>query len=269
MVTVIIVTHNSQTVLPRCLASLADQTRRPERIILVDSGSTSRDYLQQYREKGGILVHHVANRGFGAANNSGVRLAGTGQRFLLFLNPDAYLLPTALETAIEVMEGQQKTALLGGRLLGYDHDAGTPTGRLDSTGVFRTWYGRWYDRGQGEPDDGRYGRQQQVPALCGAFLFCRREALAPLLPSVFDETFFLYKEDIDLCLRLTEAGWNHLYAPQVQVYHCRGWNPDRRSMTRAARLMAARSELHLTLKHRSPYLLWAVMKYLLVRFADS
>jgi GT2 family glycosyltransferase len=153
-------------------------------------------------------------------------------------------------------------------LAGYDSDLDLPTGRLDSTGIFRRWYGKWYDRGQGQPDGANYRSAQTVPALCGAFLFCRRRALEPELPQLFDENFFLYKEDIDLCLRLRRRGWQCRYEPALAVFHCRGWSADRKQMSRGLRLMAARNEVRLTVKHRSPYIAWALAKLLLVWAAD-
>lgn len=268
MVTLVIVTHNSQAVLASCLKAVATQTRPPEQVVIVDSGSADSAYLQPLRDDHRYQLYCAGNIGFAAANNRGVALADPTTRYLLFLNPDAFLAPTAIETAVDVMERRGDVALLGCRLMGFDADGGSPTGRLDSTGIFRTWYGRWYDRGQGEPDDARYRSAQAVPALCGAFLFYRLAALEHELPTVFDESFFLYKEDIDLSLRLRRNGWNCLYEPQIEVYHCRGWFPERRQVGRPSRMLAARSELRLTIKHRSPYLVWALVKYLLVRFGD-
>jgi N-acetylglucosaminyl-diphospho-decaprenol L-rhamnosyltransferase len=267
-VTAVIVTHNSQPVLARCLSAIEAQTRLPEQVVVVDSGSDDCRYLQPIRDKNRYLLHTTDNIGFAAANNLGVALATRSSRYLLFLNPDAFLSPSTLAAAVGIMEERTATGILGGRLRGCDSDSGVATGRLDSTGIFRTWYGRWYDRGQGEADDASYRTPQYVPALCGAFLFCRRRALEPELPNLFDEAFFLYKEDIDLCLRLRRRGWRCLYDPALEILHCRGWSSDRSQMSRSQRLLAARNEVRLTIKHRSPYLVWALSKYLLVRAAD-
>jgi GT2 family glycosyltransferase len=95
---------------------------------------------------------------------------------------------------------------------------------------------------------------------------CRLEALpAVATGQVFDEDFFLYKEDIELSLRLRKNGWKLLYEPKVRAFHCRGWGGRRREVPLALRLAAARSEVLLYRKHPSPYMLWAVGKYLLVR----
>ena len=71
---------------------------------------------------------------------------------------------------------------LTGKVLGYDIDAGKPTGRYDSTGIFHKWYGKWYDRGQGEyVEQELYNNEESVPAICGAVFFCRKSALDTIL----------------------------------------------------------------------------------------
>jgi N-acetylglucosaminyl-diphospho-decaprenol L-rhamnosyltransferase len=265
---VIIVTHNSQAVLPHCLAALARQTVRPDAVALVDSGSADTAYLQPYANQPGITVLLKKNIGFSRGNNLGWQAVGQEADYVLFLNPDAFPAPDSLERACIALSANQDVGGVGGRLLGFDAASGQPTGLLDSTGVLRRWFGPWYDRDQGQPDSGQRRQQEDVPALCGAFLLCRNAALKQAaLPSgaVFDPDFFLYKEDIELCLRLRNNGWRLCYLPDVVVHHCRGWQNNRRQMPYPLRLTAARSELLLYRKHPSPYLLWAMAKYLLVR----
>ena len=155
--------------------------------------------------------------------------------------------------------------MLSGKLLGYDLVQGKPNGRIDSTGITRKWYGRWYDRGQGEPDRKQYEKPETMPALCGALLFCRNKALQTLGKEVFDPDFFLYKEDIELSIRMRKAGWKLLYHPTLTAFHCRGWQNDRSEVSHGLRDIAAKSELLLYKKHPSPYMAWALLKYLLVK----
>ena len=224
-VAVIIVSHNSQLVLPHCLASLKAQTLQPAEIILVDSGSDDTGYLLNCKDSR-ISLLFEENIGFSRSNNSGYKVVDQSVDYVLFLNPDAFPEPDVIRQATAFLADNPDTACVSARLLGFDAAGQQPRGLLDSTGVFRKWYGRWYDRGLGEPDDGRYSRQEDVPAVCGAFLFCRREILDQVAPApglVFDPDFFLYKEDIELCLRIRKAGRQLVYLPTILVYHCRGW----------------------------------------------
>jgi N-acetylglucosaminyl-diphospho-decaprenol L-rhamnosyltransferase len=265
---VIIVTHNSDAVLGRCIAALERQTVPPAVTVIVDSGSEDTAYLRPYQEQTGCTVLLEKNIGFSKANNLGWQVVSQDADYILFLNPDAFPAPNSLELALAFLAENEKVGCVSGRLLGFNAQQNQPTGRLDSTGVFRTWFGRWHDRDQGQPDCGQHNLRERVPAICGAFLCCRKTALeAAALPgkAIFDPDFFLYKEDIELCLRLRKKGWQLMYLPEIRVHHCRGWQRDRQRIPYQLRLTAARSELLLYKKHPSPYILWALAKYLLVR----
>ena len=268
---VVIVTHNAEAVLGRCLAALAAQTVPPVVVALIDSGSDDTGYVQTYGSQPGFLVRCVENIGFSQANNLGWQMVRQEAELVLFLNPDAFPAPESLELACAFLAANPTVGCVGGRLLGFDAAGGQPTGTglLDSTGVFRKWYGRWYDRDQGQPDCGQHREQEEVPAVCGAFLLARRTALEQTaLPcgAVFDPAFFLYKEDIELCLRLRRAGWKIVYLPEVVAHHCRGWQQNRKAMPAWLRLTAARNEVLLYRHHPSPYMLWAMLKYAAVRW---
>lgn len=266
---VIIVTHNSQAVLDRCLAALAAQTAPPVMVALIDSGSENSGSVQAYCQQPGFIVRCAENIGFGQANNLGWQAVRQAAEAVLFLNPDAFLAPDSIERAGAVLADTPAVGCVGGRLLGFDVASGQPTGRLDSTGVFRTYYGRWYDRDQGQPDCGQHSQIEEVPAVCGAFLLARTTALdQTALPggAVFDPAFFLYKEDIELCIRLRRADWKIVYLPDVQAYHCRGWQQNRTAMPAWLRLTAAGNEVLLYRRHPSPYMLWALLKYAAVRW---
>ena len=264
---VIIVSHDSSAVLATCLNHLDKQTIAARQVIVVDCGSTDPSYLRQLPEVEGLRLVSAENIGYGRGNNLGCQqLEGAGEGMVVFLNPDTFLPHDFLAQAVTVLTENPGAGAISGKLLGYDHQAMKPTGRIDSTGIYRRWYGRWYDRGQGEKDRGQYDLIDSPPALCGALLCCRQKALQPYGREVFDPDFFLYKEDIELCLRLRRDGWGLVYDPRLVAFHCRGWGSRRSLMSHALRLTAAQSELLLCRKHPGPHILWAWSKYLLVRF---
>lgn len=269
-VAVIIVTHNSQGVLQTNLEHLALQYHEPAKIVVVDSGSADSVYLEKSNASTIIEVHYESNVGFSAGNNIGLPFAQSCADYVLFLNPDAFLTADFIAGAVEYMESPaaEGIAALTGSLLGYDISVHCLTGHLDSTGIFRTWYGKWYDRGQGEPaDTGRYAEVEEVPAICGALMFVRRTAIQQLLEKdgfVFDESFFMYKEDIDLSLRLRKLGWRLVYHPGLIAYHCRGWSKSRSSVPRALRMLSARNEVRLCKKHSVWFLPYAYLKLAIV-----
>ncbi|MGN6474479.1 MAG: glycosyltransferase family 2 protein [Mycobacteriales bacterium] len=171
-----------------------------------------------------VVSHRPENLGFCAGNNAGMRLLPDTD-YVLFLNPDAIVEPGFVAAAVSVLETHPEAAVVGPKLVRVDETTLVRTGELDSTGIFYRWYGRPYDRGQGTTDDGRYdGDVREVPGICGAAMCCRRAALVEVAPDgeVFDESFFMHKEDIDLSWRLRRRGWSLLYAPDIVVGHVRG-----------------------------------------------
>lgn len=272
---VMIVTHNSQLYLAKCLESLKQQTYLPTTIYLIDSGSTDCQYLTAYQQDPLIHLHLCKeNVGFCQGNNIGMALLPSTTQYVLFLNPDAFLTPFFLEKALAYLDSPHASVIGGitGILAGYDIHRDQPTGLIDSTGIFRSWSGRWYDRNQGEPFAKVNVKEiELIPAICGALMLCRKQALdeVALTPhEVMDRSFYMYKEDIDLSLRLRRQGWELALYPELLAYHCRGWNRNRAKVPKHFRLLSARNEIKLYKRMRSPYVLYALCKYLAVRWLN-
>ncbi|MEN8198938.1 MAG: glycosyltransferase family 2 protein, partial [Thermodesulfobacteriota bacterium] len=222
-VAAIVVSHDSGSCLEKCLASLGAQDHGLEQIIVVDSGSSDPSYLSQYEVQYGIQLLLQENIGFSRGNNLGLTKVVPDVDLILFLNPDVFLPVDCVRQALDVLEQSPQADIVSGKLLGYDLEAEKPSGRIDSTGIMRSWYGRWYDRGQGEIDRGQYDVAEEMTALCGALLFCRQASLKTLDAPLFDPDFFLYKEDVELGIRVKDRGWKLLYHPEIVAHHCRGW----------------------------------------------
>jgi N-acetylglucosaminyl-diphospho-decaprenol L-rhamnosyltransferase len=266
----IIVTHNSERDIDRTIVSLLTQTVPPDQILIIDSASKDPSYLQRYADNPRITLQLVPyNTGFCEGNNRGMALVKPSCNYVVLLNPDAFLLPTFFGEAIAFMEKHARCGAMTGILLGYDREKGCPSGTYDSTGIFSTWYGKWYDRDQGRPYDPKaYTMPTELPAICGALMFCRKQALDQVAlgaHQIFDPAFFMYKEDIDLSLRLSRAGWQLFLHPTLLAYHCRGWKQTRNDVPRFLRLHAAKNELRIHLRALSPIKIgYSLLKYLAV-----
>ncbi len=239
---------------------------------MVDSGSKETTYLESYRKDPLIFLHLAKdNIGFCQGNNLGLSYLRFPCEYVLFLNPDAFLTPSFAEQAIAGMEeaASQRVGALTGVLLGYDGEREEPTGKIDSTGIFRTWYGRWYDRGQGDSAASiSAGKREEVPALCGALMFCRWQALQSVVLApctVMDPSFYMYKEDIDLSLRFRRQGWKVVFHSDLVAYHCRGWKKERKEIPRSLRLLSARNEMRLHARGKSPCYFYSFLKYCAVK----
>jgi GT2 family glycosyltransferase len=271
-ITAIIVTHNSAVVIGKAVAALRAQTLPPAQIIIVDSGSGDTAYLQALAGPD-LLVIPAQNIGFCAANNRGVAAAGPTDGYL-FVNPDCFLAPDWLERATAALAAHPETGLLSSPLLGYDITADAPSGKMDSAGIARSRLGRWYDVGQGQPIGAvpLPATPWEPQAICGALMLMPQvvaETLRRQDGCIFDESLFMYKDDIDLSLRVRRLGYRLLMLPTAHSWHCRGWNPDRCAVPQWARRMSARNEVRVALRHRSAYLPLYLLKYTYVRWCEK
>lgn len=268
-VVVLIVTFNSQRVLHKAIESLQRQTYPIEKLILIDTGSDDIAYLLPYKEA--TVIYGPKYGGFCLGNNLGFQAVPHDCDYLLLLNPDAFLFNDFIEKAVLHMEGNPKLGGVTGITYGYDLSKDAPTGYYDTTGIFPTWYGRWFDRGQGVPvSKNRYARNEYIPAICGAVFFLRKRALDEILlpgKNIFNNKFHMYKEDIDLSLRLARRGWKLLFAPDLEAYHCRGWQGKRGNIPKYYRLISAKNELVINFSRKNPLaVVYSVLKWGAVKF---
>jgi GT2 family glycosyltransferase len=273
---VIIVSHNSELFLAQNLANLVAQTLLPDEIIIVDSGSEDVAAIRQLIstiDTVPIKLISCKNVGFSKANNMGISQLSTDCSQVIFLNPDCFLSANFLSSLVDINMQLENAGLLTGKLAGYDIIKQQNTGLLDSTGIFQTRYGKWYDRGQGELDNNQYDNNQGqiVPAVCGALMICPKELIDLMIKNdgyFFNEDFFMYKEDIEVSLRIKKSGKKVLYFSCLVAHHCRGWQQDRSKVARWARLRSAKNDLTIAIKFRQRALVFASIKYFLVLVFD-
>jgi N-acetylglucosaminyl-diphospho-decaprenol L-rhamnosyltransferase len=264
---VITVTHNSGRFFEAYLQALEAQTSRPDRVVIIDSGSTDPSFLD--RAVGSPLpldIVRMNNVGFSKGNN----LAWQRIRdfdYILFLNPDAFLAPDFISLAVAYMQATPTVGLLTPTLIRYDIEARKPLDIIDSTGVVRGPFGFTIERDEGLPVAAlaKYSAPNPVPWVCAAAALGRRQALESVLENgqLFDESLFMYKEDTDVAWRIRRAGWLNIHNPALIGFHCRGWQ-NRKLISRSIRLRAARNEAIVCAKNHSPFLLIGILKYLSV-----
>jgi GT2 family glycosyltransferase len=229
-VSIIVVAHNDEADLPLSVGSALAQRGVTTETLVVDNDSSdgSRETVRRVGGQRVRLLELPENIGFAAAMNLGID-ASSG-RYVLALNPDCRLEPDFAAILAGRLDRRADIGSASGRLLRAEGAELSPTGRLDSTGIYRTAAGRHFDRGSGEPGGGRYSVEEEVFGASGAAGFYRREALesARIMTGVFDSDFFLYREDADLSWRLQNLGWKCLYVPEAVGYHRRRNLPERR-----------------------------------------
>ena len=254
----LIINWNGVRYLPRCLQALNGQTT-PVRVLVVDNASTdgSVEYLLEHHP--GIEVLALSeNRGYAGGSNAGLR-ASTSE-YAMIMNPDVVLASGHLETLAARLDTDPTIGAAQGKLYQVSPDTylagefGTD-GPLDSAGHRIAPTRMVYDRGQGQLDHGKFSGEESVFSACGAALFLRRAMLDELAPDgeYFDEAFFAYKEDIDLCWRARLLGWDIRYVPEAVAWHVRGWAggkpPSPHTLPLQARLHSFKNHYLLLLKN--------------------
>lgn len=226
LVDAIIVNWNGRRFLPACIRALARSTV-PIRITVVDNASTDDSLACLRTDHPDVNVLALeTNAGYAAGANRGI--AATTAAYVIIMNPDVRLAPDHLAVLREHLERDASVGAAQGKLMQIDAEAfaaqrDATGGRIDSAGHVIHRSRMVTDRGQGEPDGPGFSRAASVFSACGAALFLRRDMLTDVAPDgeYFAESFFAYKEDIDLGWRARLLGWDIRYIPAAAGYHVR------------------------------------------------
>jgi GT2 family glycosyltransferase len=167
------------------------------------------------------VVEPGHNTGFAGAINLGI--AASNAEFVLFHNADLVLDDGYLPEALACLQRHPNAAAVSGLCLRPRAAAAEAPRLVDSAGIVMRRDRSAFDRGEGEPCDGRYAREEQVFAVSGAALLARRSALddVAVAGEWLPGSFFMYKEDLDLCWRLRLRGWECWYTPSAVAVHVR------------------------------------------------
>jgi GT2 family glycosyltransferase len=195
-----------------------------------------------------------SNLGFGTANNLGVRRS-CGE-FLLFLNPDARVNSEALEHCLRRLQNETDIGIISPKLVLANGEMdlacrrAVPTvwdGVTRSTGLSRLFpHLKWFAGYNLTylPDNETY----QVGAVNGAFMMMRSSLFSRI--GAFDESFFMYGEDLDLCLRCSKEGFKVVYDGRCSIIHIKGSSSRKVYRTMSKALFTGTKQFYL--KHFNP-----------------
>ena len=225
---IIIVNYNSRSLIGPCLDSIHKAISGIEaEVIVVDNNSTdgSKEYLPQKFPAVKYLFNDV-NFGFAKACNQGFKISSG--RYVLFLNPDTILKETCLTDCISFFEYHPGAGAVGIRMVNEkgeflkESKRGLPTPATSFYKLFglttifpsSKTFAKYYQGHLAETEN------SPVDVLSGAFMMIKREVFEQV--KGFDESFFMYGEDIDLSLRITQAGFKNYYLGKISVTHLKG-----------------------------------------------
>jgi hypothetical protein len=268
---IVVLNYNTRKVTLQTLQSIKNSDLKGLNIevILVDNGSSddSITHLKAYKKTSlpfqYKLIELQENLGFAAGNNVGIRQAQG--KYILLLNSDVILRPDTLKKQFTFMEESPQFAVSTCKLL-------LSSGKLDPAShrsfptpwasfTYFSKLSRIFPRSktfnqyhQGWKD---FDKTHTVDVISGAFFFARREVFDKV--GLFDEGFFMYAEDIDLCLRIQEAGIAIAYYPQAQAIHLKG-SSGRNRKGSSDRKTITGSKSKPKSKSRSDYHFWKTMQ---------
>ncbi len=231
---VVIVSYHVRAFLEQALRSVerASAGLRVETFVVDNASSDGTPEMVREQFPGVHLIANEANVGFGAANNQAIRRARG--RCVFILNPDTILEEGTLSALVGFLDARPDAGAVGPMILNPDGTFAPESRRAFPTpevALYRiSGLSRLFPR---SPRFGRYNLTHlpreavcEVDALSGACIMARRSVLTAISegdpPEAFDEGFFMYGEDLDLCFRIQQSGAGIFYTPETRIIHYKG-----------------------------------------------
>ena len=213
-ISVVILNWNKADETLRCLDSLRQVQPAGVEIIVVDNGSEDGSAERIRSAYPAVtLIETGANLGYAEGNNTGIRSAlARGARFVFVLNNDTVVDAGTLDRLQEAARQFPQAAFFGPKILHLE----MPT-RVQSAGITLDYFWRSQHQDAGEPDLSPDRSPFPVECLSGAALFIRADALEKI--GLIDPDFYLYRDDIDWCLRARRLGCQILLVPGARIWH--------------------------------------------------
>ena len=222
-VSIIIISWNTKALLRRCLNSIYScPPRTSYEVIVVDNASSDGSTHMVQREFPQVrLITNEINWGYAKAANQAI--VQNASDYVFVLNSDTEILSEALDALVGFAGEHQGAGAIGPKLLNPDGSVQLSCRRFPSlgTGIGHAFLGLFSSRNPYTRTyrlaDWDHCSIREVDWISGAAMFLRRSALDDT--GLFDESYFMYVEDVDLCFRLWQAGWKIYYEPSAQVIH--------------------------------------------------
>ena len=221
---IIILNYKMKGLVKNCIkAILESEFNQPYEIIVVDNNSG--DGIEQMLNERFPSVRFIqtgANLGMGVGNNAGIRIAAG--KYILILNPDIFVFKDSLQKLYDFIRERSDVGLLAPRLLNPDktlqytcyrwHKFFTPVLRRTVFGKFG-WAKKELDRFLMRDSD--HATTREVDWIQGSCLLIPKKVIDEV--GAFDDRFFMYFEDTDLCRRIKNAGYKNVYLAEAEVIH--------------------------------------------------
>lgn len=209
-VSIVIPNWNGKEILEACLKSLKNQSFRDFEVIVVDNGSSDGS-VQMLRRlfPETITIKLKKNLGFAPAVNKGI--IKSKSKFIVLMNNDTEAEKDWLKELVNMLEASPEYSIAASKMLFFKHRS-----KINTAGDQITRYGWAKQRGFGQ-DQKKFNKQEPIFAASAGAAIYRRELFDKI--GLFDEKFFAYIEDVDLCFRAQLAGYKCVFVPKAKIYH--------------------------------------------------
>lgn len=222
---IIVVSFNTKVLLSSCINSIFEYTKNVKFEIIVVDNNSNDGSAEIAKKLGAIVIKNKENLGFAAANNQGLK-ASKGE-YVLFLNSDTELHDNVLDEMVPWMDSNPKVGISTCSLLFKD-------GNLQGTGGYFPTLPRvfmwmlflddipWFDKiiNSYHPHKDYFKNFHKQDWVTGAFLLTRRKIMNKVVG--WDESYFMYVEEVDLCFRIKKLGYDVCYLPKWTIIHYGG-----------------------------------------------
>jgi GT2 family glycosyltransferase len=228
-ISIIIVNYNTKQLLENCITSIIENTKQIHYEIIVSDNNSTDGSLTMVKTKfpNVHLINNNNNLGFSRANNIAYKRS-KGEN-LLFLNSDTLVLDGSLKKMNEYLKAHPEVGIVGPKIF---NSKGQPTrSYMRFLDLRKLFLGseilkhfidvEKYRIHHSEYD---YDSIKKVPWISGACMMTRRKVFQQA--GLFDERYFLYLEDMDLCLQVTKLGYAIVYFPQAEIIHYFGGSSE-------------------------------------------
>ncbi len=230
---IIIVSFNTRLLLVSCIKSILKNTKNIKFEVVVVDNNSKDGSPQVAQELGAVVIRNKKNLGFAAANNQGLKVS-KGE-CILFLNSDTEINSNVLEEMVVWMKSNPKAGVATCGLKNKDGSLQATGGFFPNLlGVF-SWmtiqdipfvdslikpFHPFHSKSFFAKGDSFYDKSRQLDWVTGAFLLTRREILNQI--DGWDESYFMYVEEVDLCFRIKRLRYQVWYLPKWSITHLGG-----------------------------------------------
>lgn len=226
-VSIVTLNFNSEEETHNCIASLQKMKHEKIEMEIIVVDNASQELFALKKEEKAVVIRSEVNLGFTGGNNLGINYATNhGCDYILLLNNDTIVDENLLNELVSTLESDQRIGLLCPKIyFAKGHEYHKKRYKKKEMGNV-IWFagggidwqnGVSFHKGMDEVDRGQYDKKEEISFSSGCCMLIKKSLIEQI--GMFDDVYYLYYEDADLCLRIQKAGYKIVYEPKGKLWH--------------------------------------------------